>query len=69
MSHGAPGWTWHVTPPLERDELFTAQANAFMDGMEGLPSPLATFEEAVQTLKFNAAALQSATTQLPIILE
>jgi predicted dehydrogenase len=69
MPLGASTWTWHVTPPLERDELFTAQANAFMDGMEGLPSPLATFEEAVQTLKFNAAALQSATTQLPITLE
>ncbi|WP_395748944.1 Gfo/Idh/MocA family protein [Prosthecobacter sp.] len=60
MKHGEAGWTWDVTPPLERDELFTAQASAFMDEMEGMATPLATFEEAVQTLKFNQAALRSA---------
>lgn len=68
LKHGEPDWTWHVTPPLERDDLFIAQANAFLDGIAGLPQALCTFEEAVQTLRFNEAALRSATTQLPVIL-
>jgi len=68
MKHGGKDWTWQQTPPLERDTLFTAQANAFLDGIEGKPTPLCTFEEAVQTLKFNAAALDSAATQLPVTI-
>jgi predicted dehydrogenase len=68
IKHGEAAWTWQVTPALERDELFTAQANAFIDGMEGGATPLATFEEAVQTLKFNQAALQSAATGQPIVI-
>lgn len=68
LKHGETDWTWHVTPPLERNDLFIAQANAFLDGMEGQPQSLCTFEEAVQTLRFNEAALRSATTQLPVIL-
>lgn len=69
MKHGDTDWTWHVTPPMERDELFTAQAHAFLDVMEGKKTPLCTFEEAVQTLRFNEAALRSSSTQLPITLE
>lgn len=69
MKHGDADWTWHVTPPMERDELFTAQAHAFLDVMEGKKTPLCTFEEAVQTLRFNEAALRSSATQLPIHLE
>jgi hypothetical protein len=49
--------------------MFIAQANAFLDGIEGKNTPLCTFEEAVQTLKFNQAALRSADTQLPVIIE
>lgn len=60
MKHGATEWTWHETGPLERDEMFIAQAHSFLDGLEGKPSDLATYEEAVQTLRFNHAALQSA---------
>jgi predicted dehydrogenase len=62
MKHGEKDWIWQQTPPLERDTLFTAQANAFLDGIEGKTTPLCTFEEAVQTLKFNTAALKSAET-------
>lgn len=62
MRHGDSTWTWHETTTLERDDLFIAQANAFLDGIEGNPTLLATFDEAVQTLKFNEAALQSAAT-------
>ena len=68
LKNSETDWTWHVTPPLERDDLFIAQANAFLDGMADLPHPLCSFEEAVQTLRFNEAALRSATTQLPVIL-
>lgn len=69
LMHGDKDWSWHVAAPLERDDLFIAQANAFVDGMDGKPTPLCTFEEAVQTLKFNAAALLSAHTQQPITIE
>lgn len=62
LLRGETVWTEHVTPPLERDDLFTAQANAFLDGMEGKPSPLSTLEEALQSLKVNLAALESART-------
>lgn len=68
INRGDKDWTWHTTPPLERDDLFIAQANAFLDGMEGNACPLSTFDEAVQTLRFNRAALQSAATGLPIDL-
>ncbi|WP_395719104.1 Gfo/Idh/MocA family protein [Prosthecobacter sp.] len=68
MMLGETDWTWHTAPPLERDDLFIAQANAFLDGMEGKPTPLCTFDEAVQTLRFNRAALQSAATGLPITI-
>lgn len=68
MKHGDTAWTWHQTPSLERDDLFISQANAFLDGVEGRDTPLCTFEEAVQTLKFNHAALQSAAAGMPMTL-
>jgi predicted dehydrogenase len=57
---GAKDWEWHKSGPLERDDLFLAQANAFLDGLHGMPTDLCTFDEAVQTLKSNLAALESA---------
>lgn len=68
MNLGDKDWTWHTTQPLERDDLFIAQANAFLDGMDGKTTPLCTFDEAVQTLRFNRAALQSAATGLPLTI-
>ncbi len=65
---GEADWTWHLHPTMERDDWFIRQAGYFLDGIEGKPSPLATFEEAVQTLKFNLAALESATTGRQIAL-
>ena len=53
-------WEWHQPAPLERDEIFITQANAFLDGLHGKPTGLCTFDEAVRTLKFNLAALESA---------
>jgi len=57
--HGAAGWEYHPAPVKERDDLFVAQANAFLDGMAGAETELATLDEAVQTLKFNLGALES----------
>jgi predicted dehydrogenase len=56
-----PGGPWHdeALPSLERDTLFVAQANAFLDAVEGrgaVPCPLA---EGIQTLRVNLAALAS----------
>jgi predicted dehydrogenase len=53
-------WDWHKAAPLERDDIFIAQANAFLDGLHGKPTDLCTFDEAVRTLQFNLAALESA---------
>ena len=60
LLRGDADWTWHQTSALERDDLFIAQAQAFLDEVEGKATALSTFEEAVQTLKFNQAALRSA---------
>ena len=57
--HGAAGWEYHPAPVTERDDLFVAQANAFLDVMAGAQTDLSTVEEAAQTLKFNLAALES----------
>ena len=57
---GTAAWEWCKAAPLERDEIFIAQANAFLDGLHGQPTDLCTFDEAVQTLSFNLAALESA---------
>jgi predicted dehydrogenase len=60
--HGAKSWDYRPAPVADRDDLFTAQAAAFLDGMAGKPNPLCTLDEAIQTLKFNVAAIQSART-------
>jgi len=57
-----PADTWHdeARPPLERDDLFTMQENAFLDTLERKAEPLCTLEEGLQTLKVCLAALKSA---------
>ncbi|MBI5693282.1 MAG: Gfo/Idh/MocA family oxidoreductase [Verrucomicrobia bacterium] len=57
---GAADWTWHDAPVPERDSHFIAQANAFLDQIEGQPARLCTLEAAAQTLRFNLAALAAA---------
>ena len=59
---GAAGWDYRAAPVNHRDDLFVAQAEAFMDGLDGKPTAFCTLEEAIQTLKFNLAALASART-------
>lgn len=59
LARGATEWTWHAAPISERDQIYAAQASAFLDGLEGKPNALCTLEEGIQTLRFNLAALQS----------
>jgi len=68
LLHGESAWTWHQFPPLQRDDPFIAQAHAFLDGINHQPTSLSTFDEALQTLRFNQAALQSAATGAAIDL-
>ncbi len=68
MRLGETTWEWRSTAPLQRDDLFIAQANAFLDGMEGRACTLCTFDEAAQTLRCNRAALESAATGMPITI-
>ncbi|MEO6003688.1 MAG: Gfo/Idh/MocA family oxidoreductase [Opitutus sp.] len=65
LTRGATGWTWHAAPVAERDEIYTAQARAFLDGCAGQKTLLCTLEEGVQTLRFNLAALASWQNGLP----
>ncbi len=62
-------WAWMTRPDTpwqeesfagpERDDLFVAQANAFLDAIEGQAEPTCNLQEAVQTLRTNLAVLAS----------
>jgi predicted dehydrogenase len=58
----APGgqWTDHTSRALERDELFTRQANAFLDAVEGKGTVLCPLGEGLAALRTNLAVLESA---------
>ncbi len=53
-------WDWRPPVAVERDGHFTAQANAFLDQVEGRSPALCSLEAGIQTLRFNLAALASA---------
>jgi predicted dehydrogenase len=57
-----PGGAWHdeAAGLLERDTLFTRQAEWFLDTIEGLEPPLCTLDEGVQTLRVNLGIFMSA---------
>jgi predicted dehydrogenase len=57
----SPGGEWQdgLCQPLERDELFTRQANLFLDAVEGKQPPTCSLEDGLQTLRVNLAALKS----------
>jgi predicted dehydrogenase len=59
MTEPGGEWTSEDTQPLERDTLFTTQANAFLDALGGA-SPLCPLDEGVATLRTNLAVLRSA---------
>lgn len=57
-----PGEEWinRAAIELERDTLFTRQASAFLDAIEGTAPPACTLDEGLQTLRVNLGILQSA---------
>lgn len=55
-------WQLEEERSLERDELFIAQANAFLDAVDGVCLPACPIDEALQTLRVNLAILQAADT-------
>ncbi len=57
---GDSDWAWRNVEPGGRDTPFITQANRFLDLLEGKPAGLCSLEAAVQTLRFNLAALASA---------
>lgn len=57
---GASDWTWEDTPIEHRDTLFISQADAFLDTIEGKPATVCSLDAAVDTLRFNLAAIASA---------
>lgn len=58
----SPGEEWQEESfgTLERDDLFVAQASAFLDAVEGIRPVHCTIDEGLQTLRVNLAALASA---------
>jgi predicted dehydrogenase len=68
LLRGETEWNWRSAPVPERDAIYLAQANAFLDGCAGLPNPLCTLEEGRQTLRFNVACLESCQSHLPVEL-
>lgn len=66
-------WRWIVEPgndwqdeiigPLERDSLFVAQANQFLDVVEEGATPACSLAEAASTLRVNLAILESVRNQ------
>ncbi len=66
LARGETEWRWHAAPSAERDQIYAAQASAFLAGTEGKPNPLCTLEEGIQTLRFNLAALLSWSENRPV---
>jgi predicted dehydrogenase len=52
-------WKDHCFGPLQRDELFVRQANAFLDAIEVGSPALCTLDEGAETLRSNIAILES----------
>ena len=53
-------WEYQATPYADHDVLFTEQANAFLNAVEGRGELPCTLAEGIQTLRFNLACLESA---------
>ncbi len=60
LAAGDTDWTWHECPVPERDSHFVAQANAFLDEVEGRPPILCSLTAGTATLRFNLACLAAA---------
>lgn len=67
LARGETEWKWHAAPISDRDQIYTDQAQAFLDGTEEKANLLCTLTEGVQTLRFNLAAFKSWRENKPII--
>jgi len=52
-------WSDEAMPEFERDDWFIAQANMFLDAIEGKRSPACSLDEGIQTLKVTRSILSS----------
>lgn len=59
MAEPAGTWTVEDLGPLERDTAFIAQANEFLDAIEGKAPMPCSLDDGAQTLRVNLAALES----------
>ena len=59
QSDPAGSWQDETATKLERDTLFTRQAESFLDAMEGAKLPLCSLDEGFQTLRVNMSILRS----------
>lgn len=66
---GAVDWELFYTPENNPDEIYVAQANAFVDALSGEQAELCTLEEGLRTLKFNLAAIKSAQTGQAVTID
>lgn len=60
MLKAGDDWTDEAYPPLERDTMFIAQANGFLDAVEQQTNPACSLADGRQTLNVNLAILRSA---------
>ena len=67
--HGGSEWTWTDYSLEKYDQVFIQQAVYFLAAISGQDTPLATLDDALQTLKVNLAALESARTHREVIIE
>lgn len=59
ITEPAGDWNHQPVDVPDRDSLYIAQANVFLDSMEGAARPLCTLDEGIQTLRTNLASLRS----------
>jgi predicted dehydrogenase len=59
MTQPDTSWETNELPKMERDDLYTHQAHAYLDAVEGHSPPLCTLAEGVQSLKVNLAVIAS----------
>lgn len=62
MTEPGGQWTEESFGPRDRDAPFIAQAQAFLDAIEGKAAPLCSLDQGLQTLRVNLAALESVET-------
>ena len=60
--HGDAEWTWTEPLVTERDDLFRAQAESFLEAATGQHPPLCSLEDGALALRVNLAALESGAT-------